>query len=134
MCAARILLADDDPELRTLLSCFLNMRWEATAVGDGEQALQEIARERPDVVILDIMMPRMDGLEVVKRLRGDPSTADLPIIMMTASTRESDTHDNVWRMATETDAFISKPFEPPELLAKVEEILLAAVERRRRGT
>jgi twitching motility two-component system response regulator PilH len=133
MCAARIVLADDDPELRDLLACFLNMRWNATVVSNGKEALEEIRRERPDVVILDIMMPRMDGLEVVEEMRGDESTADIPIIMMTASTRDSDTHDSVWRMAVGTDVFITKPFEPQELMAKVEEILREQVQRRRAG-
>lgn len=130
---ARIVLADDDPELREILVQFLSLRWDVAAVANGEEALAEIARERPALVVLDIMMPKLDGLAVVERLRSDPATADIPICMMTASTRDSDTHDAVWRVATGTDAFVTKPFEPQALMAKVEKLLHDAVQRRRSG-
>jgi CheY-like chemotaxis protein len=132
MCAARIVLAEDDEELRQLLSTWLGFRYDVTAVSNGEDALAAIAREKPDLAVLDIVMPRINGLGVVERLRSDPATASLPICLITASTRGSDTHDSVWKMAAQTDAFITKPFEPQELMAKVEELLRAAVERRRR--
>lgn len=130
---ARIVLADDDPELREILTQYLRLRWDVTAVGNGEEALAEIARERPALVVLDIMMPKLDGLSVVEHLRADAATAGIPICMMTASTRNSDTGDAVWKMATGVDAFITKPFEPQALMAKVEELLQAAAARRRRS-
>jgi CheY-like chemotaxis protein len=131
MCAAHIVFAEDDDELRQVLSTWLRMRWDVTAVSNGEDALEAVRAKRPDLLVCDIVMPRMNGLEVVEAIRADEALADLPICMVTASTRDSDTGDSVWKMAANVDAFITKPFEPQELLAKVESLLQAAVKRRR---
>lgn len=131
MCATRIVLAEDDSELRLILSYWLGMRWDVEAVPNGLEALESIRANKPTMLVCDILMPKMDGLELVTALRGDPETADLPICMITASTQGSDTHDNVWKMASQANAFITKPFEPQELLAKVEELITESVRRRR---
>lgn len=128
---ARIVIAEDDDELRQVLATWLGIRYDVTAVDNGADALEAVVRERPDLVVLDIVMPRLNGLEVTERLRADPRTAEIPICMVTASTRNSDTHDSVWRLASDTDAFITKPFEPQQLLAKIEDLLRRAVARRR---
>ncbi len=133
MCAARILLAEDNPELRQVLATWIGIRHDVVAVADGEAALEAIEEQRPDIVVCDIVMPRLNGLDLAQRLRENPETADIPICIITGSTRGSDTHDAVWKMASDTDAFITKPFEPQTLLAKIEELLHAAVARRRQG-
>ncbi len=131
MCAARIVLAEDDAELRQILATWLGIRWDVVAAADGQAAWEAIQEQRPDLIVCDIVMPKMNGLELTERIRSDPELADVPICMVTASTSGSDIGDAVWRMASDTDAFITKPFEPQELMAKVEALLLAAVARRR---
>ena len=128
---ARILLADDDPELREVLRAWLSIRYDVTVVGDGEAVLAEVERERPDILVCDMVMPRLGGMDVVERIKANPETADLPICMITASTKGSDTYDYVWQMAADTDGFITKPFEPQELMAKIDRILQKVVAKRR---
>jgi two-component system cell cycle response regulator DivK len=105
-----ILIVEDEPNnraiLQTLVQDFLRAR---TAVADdGQQALDTVARERPDLILMDLMMPVLDGLSTVRRLKGDAATAGIPIIALTALARSED--ETAAREAG-CDAFIAKPFD-----------------------
>jgi putative two-component system response regulator len=115
--AATILVAEDDAATRALLRASLERaNYQVLSFDNGASALEEINRHPPDVVLLDVGMPVVDGLEVTRRLRQDPQTALLPIILVTARGR---LEDKVAGLDAGASDFITKPFEPSELLARV---------------
>ncbi len=117
----RILIADDDPLGAELLEAYLTEReCELRTASDGEQTLQLVASWRPDLILLDVMMPRISGFEVCKRLRGDPATRDIAIIMITALDQPSDMDRAV---EAGTDDFVSKPINKTDLLLRVGALL-----------
>jgi two-component system, OmpR family, alkaline phosphatase synthesis response regulator PhoP len=117
----RILIADDDPLGAELLEAYLSEReCELRTASDGEQTLQLVASWRPDLILLDVMMPRISGFEVCKHLRGDPATRDIAIIMITALDQPSDMDRAV---EAGTDDFISKPINKTDLLLRVGALL-----------
>jgi DNA-binding response OmpR family regulator len=117
----RILIADDDPLGAELLEAYLSEReCELRTASDGEQTLQLVASWRPDLILLDVMMPRISGFEVCKRLRADAATRDIAIIMITALDQPSDMDRAV---EAGTDDFISKPINKTELLLRVGALL-----------
>jgi two-component system, OmpR family, alkaline phosphatase synthesis response regulator PhoP len=119
--APRILIADDDPLGAELLEAYLSdIDGELRTAGDGEQALQLVADWRPDLILLDVMMPRISGFEVCKRLRGDAATRDIAILMITALDQPSDMDRAV---EAGTDDFVSKPINKTELLLRVRALL-----------
>lgn len=112
-----ILVADDDAAMRALLRASLERAdYRVRDVEDGRAVLAEVAASMPDVALIDVGMPGMDGLEVTRRLREQPATALLPIILVTARGR---TEDKVAGLDAGASDFITKPFEPAELLARV---------------
>ncbi|HEY4067130.1 MAG TPA: response regulator transcription factor [Burkholderiaceae bacterium] len=120
--AARILVAEDQTDIRDLL--VMNLRsagYEVSAVGDGEQALARQMEQASDLLILDLMMPRMDGLEVCKALRARGSAT--PILMLTAKSTEL---DRVLGLELGADDYLTKPFSLAELLARVKALLRRA--------
>jgi two-component system alkaline phosphatase synthesis response regulator PhoP len=119
--APRILIADDDPLGAELLEAYLSeIDCELRTASDGEQTLQLVASWRPDLILLDVMMPRISGFEVCKRLRGDPATCDIAIIMITALDQPSDMDRAV---EAGTDDFISKPINKTDLLLRLNALL-----------
>jgi two-component system, OmpR family, alkaline phosphatase synthesis response regulator PhoP len=119
--APRILIADDDPLGTELLEAYLgDIDSELRTASDGEQTLQLVANWRPHLILLDVMMPRISGFEVCKRLRGDPATRDIAIIMITALDQPSDMDRAV---EAGTDDFISKPINKTDLLLRVNALL-----------
>lgn len=117
----RILIADDDPLGAELLEAYLGeIDSELRTASDGEQAMQLVSGWRPDLILLDVMMPRISGFEVCKRLRGDPATRDIAIIMITALDQPSDMERAV---EAGTDDFISKPINKTDLLLRVRSLL-----------
>lgn len=111
-----VLVADDNSDMRQYIARLLSERFRVTAVADGRAALLEIRKQRPDLVLTDIMMPRMDGFALLQELRGDPRTADLPIIMLSARAGEESRVEGVEAGA---DDYLVKPFSARELLARV---------------
>jgi putative nucleotidyltransferase with HDIG domain len=115
----RILLVDDDPGLRVLLrTTFEAVDVEVEETDSAASAAAAIERARPDVVLLDVRMPGMDGLELCRRIKDDPETAGIPVVLLTGS--DSNTEEN--GDAAGADAFIRKPFSPLELLSVVERL------------
>lgn len=123
-----ILVVDDDPDIARFVE--VNLRsagYEVSVAGDGEEALERATELRPDLVLLDVMMPRLDGFEVAQRLRKNPQTANTSIIMLTAKALSS---DKVTGLQSGADDYIIKPFDPIELLARVKGTLRRAKEMR----
>jgi diguanylate cyclase (GGDEF)-like protein len=126
--AETILVVDDDPDIARFVE--VNLRsagYEVSVAGDGEEALERASEIRPDLVLLDVMMPRLDGFEVAQRLRKNPQTANTSIIMLTAKALSS---DKVTGLQSGADDYIIKPFDPIELLARVKGTLRRAKEMR----
>ena len=116
-----ILLADDEANLRNLVHTTLeDPAYRILEAIDGSQALAMARQERPDLLILDWMMPGMPGIEVARTLHADPATAHLPIIMLTARGQQVDKNNG---LAAGAFAYLVKPFSPLELLDKVQEAL-----------
>ncbi|GGD87917.1 DNA-binding response regulator [Tsuneonella deserti] len=121
MPAPRLLLVEDDASLAELLEFrFEQEGYEVSATADGDEALMLAAEETPDLVILDWMIEGTSGIEVCRRLRRDPATARVPIIMLTAREAEE---DRVRGLETGADDYLTKPFSPRELLARVAAVL-----------
>ena len=126
--AETILVVDDDPDIARFVE--VNLRsagYEVAVAGDGEEALERAGAIRPDLVLLDVMMPRIDGFEVAQRLRKNPQTANTSIIMLTAKALSA---DKVTGLQSGADDYIIKPFDPIELLARVKGTLRRAKEMR----
>ena len=118
---SRILIADDDPLILDLVKHKLvSDGHEVLTAEDGEAALATAMSEVPDLVILDGMMPGLDGLEVLRRLKGDPRTAEIKVILLTARSREADI---VEALSQGADDYLVKPFMPEELLARAKRVL-----------
>ena len=109
-----ILVIDDDPSIRSLLTDVLEVEgFDVRTAEDGFAGLRQIAAERPDCVVLDVMMPGMDGHAVLQRIRAADGGPDLPVVMLTAAADDA----QAWQAWTEgVDYFLAKPFEPDELL------------------
>lgn len=124
---ARILVVDDDKQIVRLIQSYLERAgYQVLTAFDGESALHTIRRERPDLVVLDLMLPDRDGWDITRLVRGDEKLAGLPIIMLTA--RVEDT-DKIVGLELGADDYIAKPFNPSEVVARVRAVL-----RRTAGT
>jgi two-component system alkaline phosphatase synthesis response regulator PhoP len=116
-----ILAVDDDDLIRRLVQFNLQRAgYRVTPARDGLEALEQIEQERPDLVLLDVNMPRLDGIELLRRLRADPGTATLPVVMLTAKAQDEDILEG---KRSGADYYLTKPFSPTELLAVVQEVL-----------
>jgi two-component system phosphate regulon response regulator PhoB len=117
----KILVVDDEPEAVELVEFNLKgAGYEVTTAGDGAEALNKARRIQPNLVILDVMMPEIDGMEVCKLLRRDPATSSIPIIMLTAKASEV---DRVLGLELGADDYVVKPFSPRELVLRVKKLL-----------
>ncbi|NCC28638.1 MAG: response regulator [Gammaproteobacteria bacterium] len=117
----RILIVDDEPNIVISLE-FLMMRegHEVRVARDGEAGLAAVRTHRPDVVVLDVMMPKLDGFAVLEAVRSDPDLAGTRILMLTAKGREAEQNKG---LALGADAYMSKPFSTRDLVDKVKELL-----------
>jgi DNA-binding response OmpR family regulator len=116
-----ILAADDDPDIRELVTFRLERSgYTVLQAADGEEALALALEHTPDLAVLDVMMPKMDGFEVVRRLRAEEATKHMPIIMLTARAQDSDVEEG---FESGADDYLRKPFSPQELRARVQSIL-----------
>jgi DNA-binding response OmpR family regulator len=116
-----ILVADDDPDIRSLVELRLEKSgYDVVAAGDGEQAFATALERAPDIALLDVMMPKLDGYEVTQRLREHEATRHLPIILLTARVQETDIARGVEAGA---DDYVKKPFSTNELRDRVQAVL-----------
>src|SRR5829696_1016914 len=116
----KILAVDDERHIVRLVEVNLQRAgYEVVTAYDGREALEKVKSENPDLVVLDVMMPYMDGFEVLKNLKGDPTTAEIPVIMLTAKAQDADVFRG-WQSGV--DCYLTKPFNPMELIAFVKRI------------
>jgi two-component system alkaline phosphatase synthesis response regulator PhoP len=125
---AKILIADDNPQGVELLEAYLSeLDCEVRTATDGEETLRVVAEWQPDIILLDIMMPRISGFEVCKRLRADPRLRDVAVLMVTALDQPSDIERAV---EAGTDDFLTKPINKLELLLRVRSLLKGRLYKR----
>jgi len=121
MSFARILVVDDDPQIRRVLrTALVAQDYEAIDARNGEEAIERLQEEKPDLIILDVNMPRMNGLEACRAIR---SSSDIPIIMLTVRDTEA---DKIEALDAGADDYVTKPFSSPELLARIRAALRRA--------
>jgi two-component system, OmpR family, alkaline phosphatase synthesis response regulator PhoP len=117
----RILAVDDEPNIVRLIEVNLTRHgYTVDTANNGVQALEKIRANRPDLIVSDVMMPEMDGFELLSTIKRDPALENLPIIMLTAKTQDKNVMEGYTRGA---DMYLTKPFNPAELLAFVKRIL-----------
>jgi two-component system alkaline phosphatase synthesis response regulator PhoP len=129
----KVLVVDDEPDV--LLLCRVNLEFEGYDVveaADGQQAMEKVAEYRPDVILLDVMMPRMDGWQVLSALKADEAYRDIPVVMLTAKVQDA---DQIRGWSSGVAEYITKPFSPLSLSQVIRDVLANdpdEEERRRR--
>ena len=119
--AKKILVVDDEPDVTSLLTLMLKSQgYNVLVAGDGQEALEKARRDPPDLILLDIMLPRLDGYKVARMLKFDENFSHIPIIMLTAKIQERDRQMGLEMGANE---YVTKPFDTAALLLKIKEIL-----------
>ena len=112
-----VLVVDDDDVIRQLITVNLELEgFEVATAVDGQDCLDKVKTVQPKVVTLDVMMPRLDGWEAASRLRGDPDTADIKVVLLSARAQEADLQRG---NRIGVDAYLTKPFDPDDLIATV---------------
>ena len=118
---AEILVVDDDADIRSLIRMTLeSYGYSVREASDGHHALEALEEHAPDAMVLDVMMPRMDGLQLVNELKADPATATIPVILLSAKAQADDVRAGIDAGA---DAYVTKPFEPLDLLDRVVKLI-----------
>ena len=121
---ARVLIVEDEPDIRELLAFHLEREgYQVTRSRTGAEALRQVRARPPDLILLDLMLPELGGLDVCRRLRQDPRTASVPIVMLTARGEEV---DRILGLELGADDYIVKPFSPKEVVARVRAVLRRA--------
>ncbi|AFY69461.1 response regulator receiver protein [Thalassoporum mexicanum PCC 7367] len=117
----KVLVVEDSPPQREMITALLrDSGLSVSAAIDGVEALEQISGSCPDLVVLDIVMPRMNGYELCRRLKTDPKTQEVPVVMCSTKGEE---FDRYWGMRQGADAYIAKPFQPQELVGTVKQLL-----------
>ncbi len=120
MAKKKILVVDDEKHIVRLVQVNLERAgYEVATAYDGVEALEKVEKENPDMIVLDVMMPRKDGFETLKELQANPKTKDIPVIMLTAKAQDADIFKG-W--ASGVSSYLTKPFNPRELLTFVDRI------------
>ena len=119
--AKRILIADDEPNIVVSLEFLMKREgFEVLVAGDGEAALQSMARQIPDLILLDIMLPKKDGFEVCQQIRANPEWQSVKVVMLTAKGRDTEVAKG---LALGADAYMTKPFSTRDLVLQVRQLL-----------
>ena len=120
MAKKKILVVDDERHIVRLVQVNLEKaEYEVLTAYDGVEALEKVAADKPDMIVLDVMMPRMNGFDVLKKLQADPETQEIPVIMLTAKAQDADIFKG-W--SSGVSSYLTKPFNPMELLVFVQRI------------
>ena len=119
--ATSVLIVEDDAAIRDMLSFTLKQAsLSCESVADGEAGLESLKQSQPDMILLDWMLPGIDGIEFIRRLRANEFLANIPVIMLTA---KGESEDMVKGLAVGADDYVNKPFSPPELIARIKAVL-----------
>jgi two-component system alkaline phosphatase synthesis response regulator PhoP/two-component system response regulator VicR len=119
--AYKVLAVDDEKHIVRLVQInLLKEGYEVVTASNGREALEQVAKENPDLIIMDVMMPEMGGFEALKLLKAEAATASIPVIMLTAKAQDADVFQG-WKSGA--DLYLTKPFNPQELLTFVKRIL-----------
>jgi two-component system alkaline phosphatase synthesis response regulator PhoP len=121
MARAKVLVVDDEEYIQHILNFSFGAEgYEVVTASDGEEGVSKAREEKPDIIVMDIMMPKMDGYEACKQIKTDPQTKDIPVILLTAKGRDADR-----KLGTEVgaDDYVVKPFSPGRLIERVEGIM-----------
>jgi CheY-like chemotaxis protein len=119
--AATVLVVDDDPVIQRLLKVNFEMEgYNVVIASDGVEGLERARSERPDIIVLDVMMPKLSGLDVAKALKSDPETSSIPVLLLSAKAQEADLRAGD---QTGADGYLTKPFDPLHLLQRVEDLI-----------
>ncbi len=125
----KILIADDEPEIVDIVKRMLEEKYEVITAYDGEECIEKAKKEKPDLILLDILMPKLDGWETLKRLKEDKETRDIPVSMLTAlPLTPDDTRD---KPIDKIENYIVKPFKKETLIKKIEDIFERETEAKR---
>ncbi len=123
----RVLVVDDDPDIRQLVAMKLTKSGHTvTTAADGASALASVRAQTPDIIVLDVAMPGLSGLDVCRELRQDPVSADVPVLLLTAKVQDGDLAEG---FAAGADDYVTKPFSPRELVTRVEAVLARVATR-----
>ncbi len=118
---AKIVIAEDERDIRDLITFTLQFAgYEVVATANGAEAVEAVQREMPDLVLMDVRMPRMTGYEACRQLKADDRTKDIPVVFLSAKGQESEVQEGLAAGAVD---YILKPFSPDQLTARVQEIL-----------
>ncbi len=121
---AKIVIAEDEPDIRDLITFTLQFAGhQVIATTNGVEAVQAVENECPDLVLMDVRMPKMSGYEACRALKNNPETASVPVVFLSAKGQESEVQEG---LAAGAIAYILKPFSPDELISRVQEILQSA--------
>lgn len=116
----RVLVVDDDPVVRLLVNEFLSAQgYEVQAVESGTECIDQVSQSKPDFVVLDLLMPEMNGIEVLKKLRSNPATAEVPIVMM-SSDFDTEAITNSYNVSA--DGYVQKPFGMRDILSALRDV------------
>lgn len=115
-----LVVEDSIPQREMITDLLRGIGLEVATAGDGMEALERIQNRTPDVIVLDIVMPRMNGYELCRRLKADPGTQHVPVVLCSSKGEE---FDRYWGMKQGADAYIAKPFQPAELVGTVKQLL-----------
>ncbi len=118
---ATIMIADDVPDILAVLSArFRALGFTVLEAHDGREALESIRSQRPDIVILDVMMPELNGFQVCRRVKEDPELSKIPVVLLTAKDSEA---DQFWGSEVGADLYLTKPIEPGNVVLHIQELL-----------
>jgi DNA-binding response OmpR family regulator len=129
----KVLVIDDNPTVVELIKYAVKLQgvYQVIVAYDGEQGLRRVLTEQPDCVIIDVRMPKLDGYQLVRCLRGDTGTANIPLIILSAMAREE---DQLTGLLSGADEYLTKPFKPTALNETIERVLHLTPDERRRRT
>lgn len=121
---AKILVVDDEEDIVQVVTITLEARGhDVIPAYNGKECLAKVKKTEPDLIVLDVMMPKMNGMQVVDQLRNSTEYDHIPIIMLTAATQYARKPDEYWQKKVGVEGYITKPFEPVDLLKRVDEVL-----------
>ncbi|MBI5359765.1 MAG: response regulator [Planctomycetes bacterium] len=118
--AKKIIVIEDNDNIRNIIQYILKQKgYEVDSAADGEDGLKKIQAKKPDIILLDVMLPGISGFDICTDLKEDPQYASIPVVLLTAIAKDSGKSDEYWRQKSGADAFLSKPFKAKDLVDKV---------------